>query len=267
MRAGLDHLPRIDVEVLRQQRHVDGAADGLEVGQRAAEVALRRQHRDGGGAGGLVGLGRRPGSRRARSALRGRARLTSAMIESPSPASAPAKWRVSRRFATSLAVQLPMPPDSPSGLQSRQLAAADDQVVQRRLGGAGIEGRTGLGDAGRQVGGPAARARGPRRRSATTASRFGPRARRNGTDGGRVVDGVAAAQLLGLRLREAQRRRRDRLLADALRPRRSPSSTRRPATARRCRRRRARRPCGSVPSAAATCANVSTRSGRGTPIT
>ena len=44
-----------DEEVLGQDRQVDGGAHGVEVGERAAEVALRGQHGDRRGAGRVVG--------------------------------------------------------------------------------------------------------------------------------------------------------------------------------------------------------------------
>ena len=191
----------------------------LEVGQRAAEVALRRQHRDGRGARRLVRLGDgRPGSPRgAITPCDGDARFTSAMIDSPSPASAPAKWRVSRRFATSPAVQLADVLEITHQVSSpASSAAADDQAVQRRLGRAGIDGRGGLGHACRHVGGAAARHQAGGGVQHDGVALRALRAGVDGADGGGVVDGVAAAQLVGVGLREAQRRRRHRLLADAL---------------------------------------------------
>ena len=72
----LGDLPDVDHEVLAEHRHVDRGAHGREVGVAAAEVALRGQHRDRGGAGrGVVpgddagiGVGRDLALRRATSA-------------------------------------------------------------------------------------------------------------------------------------------------------------------------------------------------------
>ena len=59
--AGLVHLVAADDEVLAQHRDVDDGADGVEVGQRAAEAAPLGEHADDAGAAGLVLAGERGG--------------------------------------------------------------------------------------------------------------------------------------------------------------------------------------------------------------
>ena len=54
VRAALPQLVAGDDEVLAQHRHVDPRADGVEVGQAAAEAARLGEHADDAGAAGLV---------------------------------------------------------------------------------------------------------------------------------------------------------------------------------------------------------------------
>src|SRR5262245_30172990 len=72
--ARLEDLQRVDEEVLAQDRQRDGAGDGREVRERAAEARGLGQDRDGGGAGALVAArlpDRAPGIGRARQRTRG----------------------------------------------------------------------------------------------------------------------------------------------------------------------------------------------------
>jgi hypothetical protein len=50
-RAGLDQLRGMHQEVLPQQREIDGAADGLQIRERSAEVTVLREDGDRRGAG------------------------------------------------------------------------------------------------------------------------------------------------------------------------------------------------------------------------